>query len=57
MTWLKDNQAQPQHADKLEFSGPSDTLKGAWRVTVVFETPEVRRDPNNLLTSSDTFDV
>jgi hypothetical protein len=54
VTWYLNNVEQEDLKNQFEVSNAS---QGNWRVQVKFITPEVRRDPNNLLTDSQTFTV
>ncbi|KXN73690.1 hypothetical protein CONCODRAFT_166550, partial [Conidiobolus coronatus NRRL 28638] len=51
--WFKSGQHQSSFNDQLSAS----VSPGSWKVEVKLITPEVRSDPNNLLTSSKEFEV
>jgi hypothetical protein len=51
--WFHNNVEQPALNDMFQI----DAASGSWSVQVHLETPEVRDDPQNLLTESETFTV
>jgi len=51
--WTKDGTPQPNLNDMFEIQAEA----GAWTVTVTLITPEVRSDPNNLLTETEAVTV
>lgn len=55
--WTRNNQAQPSLDDQYEWTLPRSQAAGSWRVTVLFETDEVRSDPQNILTFERTFSI
>jgi len=57
VVWKKDGSEQSQLADQFSFSGAASELSGNWEVTLLYTTEEVRKDDDNLLTSSKTFSI
>lgn len=55
VVWKKGGQVQSNLADKLTFSGSVGSLAGSWTVQVTYNTVEVRKDSNNVLTDSKSF--
>jgi len=55
VTWTLNNQPVLAFNNVTSWTQARASVAGSWRVTVKFVTPEVRSDPTNLLTSTDTF--
>lgn len=57
VVWKKGGIAQPHLEDAFSFSGSEAELIGNWEVTLTYETSEVRKDDDNLLTAQSTFTI
>lgn len=55
VSWFRNNVLQTALTDLFEFTLPNSSASGSWRVNVFFNTTEVRDDPNDLLTATQTF--
>ena len=55
--WVHDGNPMPELDDEFRFEVPLDSGTGSWSVTMVYETTEVRFDPQNLLTFTESFNV
>jgi hypothetical protein len=57
--WIKGGKEELQFKDqfKVDLSKASSSSPGQWTVRVKFETPNVRLDPKNFLTSERTFTI
>mmetsp|Transcript_49019 Transcript_49019/g.120095 ORF Transcript_49019/g.120095 Transcript_49019/m.120095 type:complete len:483 (+) Transcript_49019:258-1706(+) len=55
--WTRDGAHVPRLDDTFQWSAPNEEARGAWGLTVHFETPEVRKDPSNVLTDTAKFTV
>lgn len=52
--WTKDGVAVPELDGQLSWTRPEATARGSWDVQVRFVTPEVKQDPDALLTDRKT---
>src|SRR5690606_16674726 len=52
VTWLRDGTEVENLANQLTWTLPARSAQGSWEARVRFVTPEVRRDPRNLLSDS-----
>ncbi len=57
ITWKKDGQIVPLLMNQQEWEATRVESEGDWSVSVRFITPEVRKDPRNLLTAEEEFSI
>jgi len=57
VSWARNNVVQTDLANLFEWEKPTNQVTGSWRVTIEYETTEVRNDPQNLLTATTTFTI
>ncbi len=55
--WLHNGKEEPSLAGQLAWEKSETEAKGKWAVNVVFQTDEVRRDPNSRLAGRWTFEL
>lgn len=55
ISWKKDGELLPEHANKTHIEVPNDT--GTFAVEVQFVTDEVRVDPHKFLTASSEIEI
>lgn len=55
--WTRNGSPQPALTGLFEFSLPSADATGSWIATVSYNTSQVRRDDDGLLTFSTSFSV
>ena len=56
-TWYQDGQLQADLTDQFNWQRSSSAAAGHWTVEVSLSTDDVRSDPNNILSASNTFVV
>jgi len=57
VTWAKNGVVDPTLNNIYNWGGTRAAAAGPWAVTLNFTTPEVRSDPNRLLSSRITFTI
>jgi hypothetical protein len=57
VNWFKNNVEDTTLRNITQWTRPTATAAGSWRVTAKFITPEVRSDPSNLLTATKAFTI
>jgi len=57
VNWFRNNAEDLTLRNITQFTRPTASATGSWRVTAQFITPEVRSDPSKLLTASKTFTI
>jgi hypothetical protein len=57
VNWFRNNVEDVTLRNITQWTRPTTTAAGTWRVTAQFITPEVRSDPNKLLTASKSFSI
>jgi len=57
VSWFKSNVEDKTLANITSWTRPTNIAAGSWSVTAQFITPEVRSDPNKLLSASKTFTI
>jgi len=55
--WFHDGKEEPALEGQFAWERDAASCKGKWAVNVVFQTDEVRRDPNSRLAARWTFDL
>ena len=55
--WVQNNLQRDDLDDVLSFTGDEALLAGVWKLIVVFDTDEIRNDPNSLTISEKAFTV
>lgn len=57
VTWYKGGFIQSNLQDTFTFTGDTTSLSGNWKVKLEYQTSEVRKDPNGLLTAEKSFRI
>eukprot|EP00026_Physarum_polycephalum_P006276 Phypoly_transcript_06318.p1 GENE.Phypoly_transcript_06318~~Phypoly_transcript_06318.p1 ORF type:complete len:311 (+),score=22.42 Phypoly_transcript_06318:833-1765(+) len=57
VNWFRNNVEDVTLRNITQWTRPTTIAAGNWRVSAKFITPEVRSDPNNLLTATKTFTI